>query len=52
MALADAELLQKEHLAGMQYLWEGKQGLSIIGVNRVQNEDGLLTYKNGSRCLF
>ena len=30
MAFTDAELLRKEYLAGMQYLWDGGQCLSII----------------------
>ena len=30
MALADAGLLRKEHLTEMQYVWEGRQDLSII----------------------
>ena len=35
----------EKRLAGMQYLWKGGQGLSISWVNKVQNEDGLLTSK-------
>ena len=45
MALADVGLLRRIQLAGMQCLWELNKTSQSFGVNRIQNDNGLLTSK-------